>query len=251
LLCSVVDSAYFTLSGDELVTVRAGFDDGSFCQNSVVEHAHNGAVYFYQFGARDLWFKDLSGRAPKIIESSPAIDGQSVKRNYASIGRDLYIATESFGVDSAFYRFDNSEQELLQLSIFNDHRLLGLHQVGNQLFLLLSEYVSDSSSGGLARVDLLLWKFTSGVSTTLVRRLKGQGDNDGVKIWNEGSRLYFQLFFDGSLFHSNGTSDSTYPLTYFVPYREITAEQAAASKIMIGIHLLLLEDEEPKQQIIE
>lgn len=247
LMCSLVDSAYFTLSGNTLVSLRAGFDDGSFCQNSVVEHAHNGAIYFYQFGARDLWFKDLSTRSPTRIDSKPMINDQGVQRNYASIGNDLYLVTVSPVGDSALFRFDGPERELTELSTFDDQRLVGLHRVGNQLFMLFSEYVSDFSSENGPRVDLVLWKFQSGGSTTLVKRIEGQGENDRVQISNEGGRLYFQVLFGGDLWHSNGTGESTYRLSYFVPDREATPEQERAAKIMIGVNLLLIDDEEPKQ----
>jgi ELWxxDGT repeat protein len=247
LLCSLVDSAYLTLSGDVLASVRAGFDDGSFCENSVVEHEHNGAIYFYQLGSRDLWFKDLSVREPKIIESIPTFEDQSIKRDYANIGNDLYLMTVSIGGNSALFRFDTSEAELIELSTFNEQKLLGLHRIGSQLFMVFSEFVSDPSVGQGRRVDLTLWKFQAGGATTLVKRIKGQGDNSRVPMWNEGGRLYFQARLEGNLWHSNGTSESTYSLRYFVPGREVTPEQRAAAKAMLGIHLLLMDEDEPKQ----
>lgn len=244
LLCSLADSAYLTFSGNALVSVRAGFDDGSFCQNSVVEHAHNSAIYFQQLGSTDLWFKDFSARAPKIIDSASTFNDQSGLRDYASIGSDLYLATASFGGDSALFQFDSSSLELVELSKFNDQQLIGFHRAGNQLFMLFPEFARDSSRENGVRVDLTLRMFQPGGSTTLVRRIEGQGENDQVTMWNEGSRLYFQVLSEGDLFHSNGTSDSTYRLTYIEPDREadVTPEQEAAAKVIPGINLLLMDD---------
>ena len=244
LMCSLTDSAYFSLTSSGLVTLQAGFDDGTFCERSLVEHVHNGVVYFYQFSARELWFKDLSTQAPQRIES--ALVDQSVRRAYENIGNDLYVIAELVDGDSALLQLDGSTREFIQLSEFSDQRLVGLHRINSQLYFLFNGFVSDPLSDIGIRFDLTLWRFQQDGSTKLVRRIEGEGENDRVQLWNEGNRLYFQLFVDGDLWHSNGTSESTYRLTYLVPDSDGSPEQGDAAGSMQGVYFLLMDDEEPR-----
>ena len=235
LVCSLTDSTYFSLTSSGLVTLREGFDDGSFCELSLVEHAHNGVVYFNQVDTLELWFKDLSTQAPQRIES--ALVDQNVRRTYESIGNDLYVIAESVSGDSALLQLDSSTREFTQLSEFSDQRLVGVHRIGSQLFFLFNGFVNDSLSDNGLRFDLTLWRFQQGGATRLVRRIEGEGEHDQVQLWNEGSRLYFQLFTDGDLWHSNGTSESTYRLTYLGP---------DSDGLMQGVYFLLMDDEAPR-----
>ncbi len=242
LLCSREDSAYYRLSGVSLSLLRTGVDAGQLCSSTQVEFSRNGIAYFSREGPDDdLWMKDLSTRPPKKFMSFQ----KRMTRRYAENGNEWYMSVSSFGnADEKFFRFNGLSSEPSMSVTFDTQRLIFMYPVNNQLYMLFRDLVPGSNTGYAVREGWMFWKLPRGGSLEFFKRMDAQENaHSARRTWAEGGRMYFQLSYNGYLWHSNGTSQSTYRLSYLVPDFPLTPEQQAASKFLPAIELLLMDDD--------